>query len=343
MLPYPSVPNMFQVRSDEIDRMLLSLAEENEQDLQDEIQHLSRSWIAAVMGQPYRKNKNQRRPFEYSKKKIQRVLKWRQSYRLLRSILPERILADGDSTKGKYANEFGTGCFYWYGTDNEGTPNLWYRMELMNWDQVNLQRGLEYNGLILQSAFNAMPQDSNVYQLNFILLLDDFNPIYAIKKPRLGPSFLKLFMKCCPDRLKRAVMVTGLTGSVLYNIAKSLAPKTLVDKITVIKDRQGAANALLDMGIVRGNAMTSRIDGDHHHQSGLPTFLGGEEEHRDEITKNLPNMIDSLRLKMATSPGGAKRILSSPSLSLSTVWSEHEDSDPMSDDESHDNDNSLAE
>lgn len=285
---------MFSVSNDDIDRMLAALVDENEEDLQDDIKHLSRSWVATVMGQPYNKNKKQRRPFEYSKKKIVRVLKWRQSYDLLRRRLPERILTDGDWRKGKYADEFGMGCFYWSGTDNEGNPNLWYRMDLMNWNKVNLQRGLEYNGLILQSAFDAMPP--NVCQLNFILLLDGFNPIYAIKYPRLGPSFLKLFMKSCPDRLKRAIMVTGPTGYLLYNIAKSLAPKSLVDKITVIKDRRSASSTLVDMGIVSEYAAKSR-----EYQDGLPTFMGGKEDHNDNVTKNLPTMIAALKEKMESS------------------------------------------
>ncbi len=295
-------PLMFSVTDNEVDRMLLALAEEHDEDLdmQDEIKQLSRSWVTAVMSQLYSKGKNkkqpQRRPFEYSKKKILCVLEWRRKYGLLRSDLPKRMIVDGDPINGKYAKEFSMGCFYWYGTDSDGTPNLWYRMELMNWDHVDLERGLEYNGLILQSAFDAMP--TNIHQLNFILLLDHFNPVHAVKNPRLGPSFLKLFMKSCPDRLKRAVMVTGFAGGLLHNIAKALAPQSLMDKITVMRDRNDAANALIRMGLVSAYPAGDGIDSEDKQQDGLPTFLGGEEKHVEEVTTNLSRMISTVQSKM---------------------------------------------
>ncbi len=171
---------------------------------------------------------------------------------------------------------------------------------------------MEFNALVFQSALNAMPP--HVHNMNFILLLDTFHPIHIVRHPRLGLTFLQTFMKCCPDRLKQAVMVTGTTGLVFYNIAKKFAPKSLVDKIKVVKSRSAAGRYMIEKDIV-GNGQeassshTSRttpatvatlssssttIDRDH----AVPTFLGGQAVHEEVITKSIPLMMANLRNEM---------------------------------------------
>lgn len=296
---------VFPVASREIDQMILTLIQEN-LDLQDEIKELSRSWVVAVMGQPSKKDRTQPRSFDYSKKKILNVLKWRQENRLLASDLKDRIDVDGNPKQdSRYAFEFGCGCFYWYGTDVDGCPNLWYREDLNRWEDVNVDRRMEYMGLVIQSAINAMPP--NIHNLNFILLIDGFNPIHAVRHPRLGLTFLQTFMKCCPDRLKRAVMVTGTTGQIFYNVAKKFAPKSLVDKITVMRNRSMAGSFMIEKGIIgRGSSSIYPLDsssslssaGEGEKDVGLPTFLGGETVHEEEMTKNLPLMLADLKERM---------------------------------------------
>lgn len=172
-----------------------------------------------------------------------------------------------------------------HGTDSDGSPTLWYRIERMDWDNIVFEKRMEYTALVLQSALDVMP--AHVHDLNFVLLLDDFPPMQILKHPTIGPAFLKSFVKRCPDdRIKRAVMVTGTTGSVFYNIVKTVTPKSFVDKITVVKNREQAAAHLLDVGIIGS-------------KDEIPSFLGGmAPEHPDEITKNLPRMISSLLEKM---------------------------------------------
>ncbi len=106
----------FPVANKDVEKMLRTLAQENPDPLvQDEINaHLSRSWVAAVMGQPSRKDKSQPRSFDYSKKKINDVLEWRKKNELLASDIQDRIEADGDPKQGgKYVFELETGAFYW--------------------------------------------------------------------------------------------------------------------------------------------------------------------------------------------------------------------------------------
>lgn len=292
---------VFSIDSTEIDRLVSALIQENP-DLKNDIEQISRQWIGQVMSQPSKTNKNQPRSFEYSKEKILKVIQWRQKNMLLDSDLKRRIEVDGDpNLGGQFAIEFSTGCFYGYGTDADGSPNLWVREELLGWDNVDLKKRKAYSGLLLQSVINAMPPE--IHSLNFILLLDGFNPINVVRYPRLGPNFLQTFMKCCPDRLKRAVMVTGTTGRVFYNVAKTIAPKNLVDKITVFNDRQAAGEFLIKSGILTApEAVTTTASEQNACSSDisilLPTFLGGNSKHEEEVTKSLPLMLSRLSDEM---------------------------------------------
>ena len=150
----------------------------------------------------------------------------------------------------------------------------------MEWERAILSKRIEYTNLILQSAFDIIPP--NIDGINFVMLLDDLHPSHILKHPRLGPAFLRSFVKLCPDgQLKRAVMVTGRTGRAFYKIAKSIGPKSIVERIAVVQNRDQAASLLLESGILEG-------------KEDLPSFLGGGLEHDDEITKSLFGMMSSL-------------------------------------------------
>ena len=140
---------------------------------------------------------------------------------------------------------------------------------------------MQYTDLVLKYVLQKMPAEYT--NLNFVLLLDDFSPMQMLKNPRIGPAFLKSFVKSCPsDCFKRAVMITGTTGHVFYNIVKGIAPRTFVNKITVVRSREVAAPLLVEMGIV-GN------------KDEIPTFLGGDFVHVDKVTKSLSGMASSLQ------------------------------------------------
>ena len=67
----------------------------------------------------------------------------------------------------------------------------------------------------------------------------------------------------------------------LHERTGSIAPKSLVSKITVVKSREVAAPLLVKMGII----------GD---KDEIPTFLGGDFVHDDKLTKSLSGMLSSL-------------------------------------------------
>ena len=101
------------VPSCEIDRLLRTLMKENPE-LQDEIERLSKCWVAEVMSQPSKRNKGQPRSFEYSKSKIADVIKWRQKNKFLHSEVERRVELQGNPSQKTYLKEFSTGSFYWY-------------------------------------------------------------------------------------------------------------------------------------------------------------------------------------------------------------------------------------
>lgn len=158
----------------------------------------------------------------------------------------------------------------------------------MDWENVVLRKRIEYTNLVLQSALDILP--SGITGINFVLLLDDLRPSHILKNPRLGTSFLRAFVHRCPDGyLKRAVMVTGSTGRAFYNIAKAVGPQSIVQRITVVKDRNQAASLLLDNGMIQG-------------ENNVPKFLGGHNlEHSDDVTKTLRGMMSHLYRQFGTS------------------------------------------
>lgn len=154
-------------------------------------------------------------------------------------------------------------------------------MERMEWEKVVLHKRIEYTNLVLESALEVLP--SHIEGINFILLVDEIQPVHLIKHPRLGPKFLKSFVERCPgNKLKKAIMVTGKTGNVFYNIAKAVGPKHIVEKIILTNDRKSAASKLLDFGIIAD-------------EESIPSFLEGNgEDHPDHASKDLRGMISLL-------------------------------------------------
>jgi hypothetical protein len=156
----------------------------------------------------------------------------------------------------------------------------------MDWDNIVLRKRMKYTDIVLSSALDVMTS-CDVHGLNFVLLIDDFSPIQMLKHPRIGPAFFRSFLKRCPeDCLKRAIMVTGTSGSVFYNIVKSIAPRSFMEKITIVNSREEAANLLQDLGVYK-------------NRNEIPSFLGGQApDHPDEVSKTLPSMMSSLRIAM---------------------------------------------
>ena len=72
---------LFHVSNAKCKEMIQSLSQEDDA-WTEEVKHLSRSWIKAIMAQPYTKNKSIRRPFHYSKKKLSSYLAWRKECNL---------------------------------------------------------------------------------------------------------------------------------------------------------------------------------------------------------------------------------------------------------------------
>ena len=157
------------VSDEEVNQMIDSLLLFKEGDCcegewANEVRRLSIEWIRAVMGQPYKKKKQKRRPFKYSKKKLIDYLLWRKKTNIT-SKIAQHINSDGSGVI-KLTNS--AGCFYWHGVDSEGSPNLWYRAHKQCFGSAIIQSEMEVSALIMQAGLDAMT--AKTYNINFILL-----------------------------------------------------------------------------------------------------------------------------------------------------------------------------
>ena len=88
-------------------------------------------------------------------------------------------------------------------------------------------------------------------------------------------------------------------------MTKALAPKSLVDKIEVFVDRHAAGRFMIKKKIlhsVHSTTCTLRSEGTTNNllieEILLPSFLGGNLKHDEDVTKNLPLMLEELSKEM---------------------------------------------
>lgn len=274
----PKKTALFEVTEVECDEMIEAISQENAS-WKEEVKYLSRSWVKAIMAKPDKKNKDKRRPFDYAKKKIVDNLAWREEFGVSDQIAHYLSLEDGEEFSDLTANSHD---LYWYGVDKDGSPNLWYRADRTNFRSVEPKKSKKAVGLMIQAALDRMP--ASLHNINVIVCFDEYNTFQAMKKPTLGPNFIKTFMKVCPDRLKSAYFVTGGLGTVFYNLSKKLAPSSIMDKVVGFKSRDEAAESLVI------NSVLTDIE--------VPTFMGGTHVQDEKIIQNYSVMIRTIEETM---------------------------------------------
>lgn len=270
---------IFDVTDEECNEMIQALGQD-QAPWHGEVKYLSKSWVKAVMSQPYRKNKKIRRPFDYAKKKIVDYLDWRTKNNITKDIAYYSALEDGK----EFIKVFKTGGhdLYWYGVDKDGCPNLWYRADMTIFEKVEVKKTPKASALIMQAALDKMP--SNIHNFNFIVVFDKFNVFKAMSKPTLAPAFVRTFLKISPDRLKSAYFITGGAGGFFFDIAAKIAPASVMDKTTKCKSREEAAALLQRDGILKTEE--------------IPTFMGGGYEQDENIMKNYSHMMVEIEKAM---------------------------------------------
>lgn len=267
----------FPVSDEEIDQMIKAVADAKSRDpswVNEAKHHLSRSWVRAIMGKPYKKDKSKRRPFDYSKKKLLDYIEWRQETNITEKIA-YHINKGDDNTEYQDLNA-GSKDLYWHGTDNEGSPILWYRADATEFRKCSVAKMQEIACLVIQGAIDQMPE--TVHSINFVILFDKFDVIGSLGKLKLASNFIKAFMMICPDRLKRAYFVTGNIGHVFLKIANSIAPKNIMNKVVEYKSREAAALALVEDRVISDNIY-------------VPDFMGGSYLHDEKIQTNFGTMM----------------------------------------------------
>jgi len=267
----------FQVTDAEVSLMLEELSHSHD----EETKYLSRLWVANVMSQPYSKNKKERRPFEYSKQKLSAYLAWRKESRIT-SEISHCLTISSEDFNAKHPS-FLDGGFYWYGVDHESCPVLWLHMEMTDFKNAKTDRNMIMSAVVIQSVLDSMPPHISMFHV--VVLSDKVSLRQAMRKPDLAPAFIKLFTEMCPDRLKSAVMVTGVAGHYFYKMVRMFGPKSLMQKVTETKSRSKAGEFLVEKGIICG-------------MEDIPTFLGGSAVHPYKGNCNFPDMIHKIHTEM---------------------------------------------
>lgn len=266
------------VSDEEVSHMLQSLNEEGCV-WANEVQYLSKAWVRVIMSQPYKRRRDQRRPFDYSRNKLKDYLQWR-----IRCQITDKI-AQSISTndpKMSYYSTNSPGSLYWYGVDSGKRPILWYLANKTCFRSANVQKEVENGALVMQAALDAMPE--TMHSLNFVICFDEFHATQAMTKPNFAPAFIKTCMRICPDRLERAYFVTGAIGHMFHRVANTLAPKNIMDKVVAVRSREAAATLMVRDGVLK--------------KSSVPTFMGGQHIHDEAITTNFKNMIETITKEM---------------------------------------------
>lgn len=263
----------FPVTQEELNLMIEELSIE----YYDESKYLSRPWVAQVMSQPYKKDKNVRRPFEYSKKKLSSYLAWRTEFGITSKVL--RSLEESNAEFNSKHPSFLDGGLYWYGVDNSGCPILWIHVDKTNFENADTHRNMTMSAVVIQSVLDAIPPPACM--INVVILSDTVSLRRAMKKPDLTPAFIKLFTEVCPDRLKSAIMVTSIAGHYFYKMVKMFGPKSVVSKVVETKSRSKASEMLLDHGILKS-------------PDDVPDFLGGPRVHHYDKSSDFKGMMKEI-------------------------------------------------
>ena len=236
----------------------------------EDYEYLSDGYILSVASKPYSKDPTVRRPLEYSQKKLNDVMKWRESEDAVG--IPDFVkLANGPDnsvvavcfperlTKAKaLAASLNNGSIYFHGMTKDGKPVMWIRTNRKPWfPDVDA----DANALILLSdaGIRCMPKGIT----DFVVIADSSSP------PPPNPNFmikmLKALVRGYPDRL--ALLCSAPVSSIVQfvmNLLLPLMPGRLASKVVLldIESMKIKLSALMENGA-----------------DDIPNFFGGTCNH----------------------------------------------------------------
>jgi len=256
----------FNVTIEEMSILRAELASEFPEDYN----YLSDSYIRSVASKPYSKDPSIRRPLEYSQKKLNDVMRWREEGGATeleelvkiangRWDAPEATSDPERYTKAKaLVTSLNYGSTYWHGFTKDGHPVLWLRTSRKAWYPDS---DAEVNALILLSdaGIRCMPDGIT----DFVVIADSTSP------PPPNPTFmvklLKALVKGYPDRLHQLISapISSIVQFVM-NLLLPLMPGRLAAKV-LLKGAEEGKTILKDI-LLNG-------------EDDVPTFMGGTANH----------------------------------------------------------------
>lgn len=256
----------FTVTPEEMSILRAELASE----FPDDYSYLSDSYILSVASKPYSKDPSIRRPLEYSQKKLNDVMRWREEEGATEMVellkiangpwdAPEATADPLRYTKAKaLVTSLNYGSTYWHGFTKDGHPIIWVRTNRKPWYP---DADAEVNALILlaDAGVRCMPDGIT----DFVCIADSTSP------PPPNPTFmvklLKALVRGYPDRLNRLVSapISSIVQFVM-NLLLPLMPGRLAAKVLLYGPEEGKER--LKEILLNG-------------EDDIPTFMGGTANH----------------------------------------------------------------
>lgn len=254
----------FDVSKEEVSIIKAQLASEFPEDYTFLCEH----YIASVASKPYSKDTSIRRPLEYTTKKLNDLMQWRQGHVIalhdMYAIISGSDAAAVDSadatlTKAKaLALSLNYGSMYWHGLDKDGRPVLWIRTDRMPWYP---DAEAQVNALILlaDAGIKLMPAGTT----DFVVVSDSHSP--PPPNPQFMINLLSALVKGYPDRLNELVSCpVGKIIQMVMAVLLPLMPSRLASKIILIGEEE--TKSKLSKYLENG-------------EQDIPNFLGGNADH----------------------------------------------------------------
>lgn len=264
----------FHTSFEDVDRMIADLT--SDEAIRSEVSFLSKSWVKSVMSQPSKSNKDEKRSFEYSKKKLERYLLWRKENNVV-----DLVRANIQGTDQEFFVDIAEKSLYWYGVDRQGRPILWERFERFDWKRMNSERKLMYYILLFEAIFQVMPPE--IDSICVVAITDGIPYLRAMSRPRFFIDIAKLFTNVFPDRLGGFYGLTNAATLAVSKILRPILPAKVRSKMHFYT-RAKMCHELLHTVLPEGE--------------DLPDFLGGSVVHDEEVIGNFSRMIFSIESDM---------------------------------------------
>ena len=197
----------------------------------------------------------QKRPFEYSKGKFLKILKFRKEYSA-----DEITAADFDGLG--YPE-----MIYMYGTDAHGRPIMMFQSAKVPWGAVDIEKLVRYMIWLLDQTFSGFGHTT----FTSIINAEGTTAYQMYQQAPFLKELLKRWTVGFPDRLGRLVLSpSSRLTNWIFAIAKRILPTTVTSKVTLVLEGAETQEALEHWYVHAPCLSPCELGGNADHMIGAP-------------------------------------------------------------------------